>query len=205
MFNKKTLLSMLAVSSLVIAACGTNGDDVGTDVIPPAEEQEETTTDDTADDTSVDEAIEPIDDYENVTITPEEAFDIYMDKYPNAKVTEVELEKDMGEFVYEVEGYEGTTEYELKIDPADGNITKESIDTDNDIDETEITRDHVAKVINLVNQAFSEVEDDATLKEWKIESDDGIVKLEVELNINGLGDQERTYNVDTGELIELDD
>jgi hypothetical protein len=30
------------------------------------------------------------------------------------------------------------------------------------------------------------------------------VKLEVELDVDGFDDQERTYNIETGELLEID-
>lgn len=200
MFKKRTLLSLLAVSSLALAACGMDEDGIEVDPTPPVEELEETT-----DDATNEETQDPADDYANLTIKPEEAYDIYLDEYPDAQVTQVQLDQDMGSFVYKVEGFEGTTEYEIKINPIDGSITDVNTDMDSDMDEMEITRDHVVKVMDLVDMALADAEEGAELKEWTLDEDDGIMKLEVELDTGGLGDQERTYNVDTGELIEIDD
>lgn len=196
MFKKKRLLSLVAVSSLALAACGTTDDSSDADdATPPVAEQEDTTSENPTDD---------VKNEENETMDPVEAFDIFLDKYPNAKVTQIELEKDMDSFQYKVEGFEENTEYELKIDPTDGAIIKESIDTDDDHDDGEITREQTEKITGLVDQALADVEEDATLKEWQLDVDDGIVKLEIELNKPGLEDIEYKFNVDTGELIEKD-
>ena len=87
----------------------------------------------------------------------------------------------------------------------DSSIIKESTDTDDDQDEMEITREQVAKVMDLVDLSLSEAGEDAKLKEWTIDGDDGMVKLEVEMDTDGLADMEYTYNIETGELIEKDD
>ena len=210
MMNKKLLkklqISLVSLSAIsLLAACG---NDTNTDsTTPPVEEQEETTTEESSTDGEQEVVETPnTGDYANLTVKPEEAFDVYRDKYPNAKITQVQLDQDMGNFVYKVDGFEGTTEYELKIDPMDATILKEDTDTDkdDDLDEMEITREQVEKVMDLVDKALSEAEDGATLKEWTIDADDGLVKLEVELDVDGFDDQERTYNIETGELLEID-
>lgn len=201
MFEKKTFLSIFAVSALALTACGTSGEVTDSDTTPPAvEEQEEDTS---TDDVTTEETTETADDYMNITIQPEEAFDIYQDKYPDVTITQIQLDKDMGSYVYKVEGFEGTTEYELKIDPIDGAILKEDMDTDDDIDEA-ITRENVTKVKALVDQALADIGDDAKLEEWTLDMDDGIAKLEIEFDKKGMDDEEHTYNVETGELIEID-
>lgn len=208
MFKKNTLLSLLAVSALALTACGTDDMDPDTPM-PAVEEQEDTSTDDaTTDETTeeTDAAAETpaADDYASLTLQPEEAFDIYQDKYPNATITQIQLDKDMGSYVYKVEGFEGTMEYELKIDPMDGAILKEDIDTEDDMDDLAITREHVEKVMALVDQALADAGDGAMLEEWTLDMDDGIAKLDIDLDKTGMDDEERTYNVDTGELIEID-
>lgn len=200
MIKKKTLLSLVALSSLALAACDTTDDmnDNDTNTTPPVEEP----ADDTADDTTGDTTDEKTD---NVTFLPEEVYDVFLDKYPNAVVTKIQLDKKTNGYEYEVQGFEGDTEYELKIDPNDGSILKDKSEKDNDIDEKEITRDQVLKVLDLVDAALAEAGAEATLKEWTIDEDDGIVKLEVEMDIDGLDDPEYSYNVETGELIDKDD
>ena len=147
MMNKKLLkklqISLVSLSAVgLLAACG---NDTNTDsTTPPVEEQEETTTEESSTDGEQEVVETPnTGDYANLTVKPEEAFDVYRDKYPNAKITQVQLDQDMGNFVYKVDGFEGTTEYELKIDPMDATILKEDTDTDkdDDLDEMEITRE----------------------------------------------------------------
>lgn len=205
MFKKNTLLSLLAVSALALTACGTDDAEPDT-TMPVVEEQEDTTTDETTTDEGTDADVETpkADEALNLTLQPEEAFDIYQDKYPNATITQLQLDKDMGSFVYKVDGFEGNMEMELKIDPMDGTVLKEETDTDDDMDDAAITREHVTKVIELVEQALTEAGDGAQIKEWTLDMDDGIAKLEVELDKKGMDNEERTYNVDTGALIEID-
>lgn len=201
---KKLQIGLISLSAVgLLAACGNSTDTDNTK--PPVEKQEENTTEESSTDVEEEVVETPNnDDYTNLTVKPEEAFDVYQDKYPNAKITQVQLDQDMGNFVYKVDGFEGTTEYELKIDPMDGTILKEDTDKDDDLDEMEITREQVEKVMDLVDKALSEAEDGASLKEWTIDADDGLVKLEVELDLDGFDDQEHTYDIETGELLEID-
>lgn len=140
-----------------------------------------------------------------VDIKPEEAFDIYMEKYPNTQVKKVELDKEMGEFVYQVEGFDDTMEYEIDIDPSNGDIIKESTDRDDDRDNVAITRADVARVEALVDKALADSGEGAELENWNVEVDDGIVELEVEVDEKGFGSREYKYNVKTGELLKIDD
>ncbi len=193
MIKKKTLLSLLTIGTFALTACDTVDDVVDMDLDPTTEQTDETTKETTADD------------YANVTVQPEEVFDIFLDNYPNTKITQIQLDKDMGSFVYKVEGFEGDTEYELEINPVDSTIVREDMDTEFDgIDDLEITREHAEKVMDLVDQALADAEADTTVKEWTLDMDDGIAKLEVELDQPGFDDIEYTFNVDTGEIIERD-
>lgn len=191
MFKKKTLLSLLTVGMLGLTACSTNDGDIDVDdPNPVVEEQEET-----------DVAAK---DYEEILVSPEEAFDIYMDKHPTTLVKKVQLDKDLGKFVYKVEGFEENMEYELKIDSMDGSVIKEYSEADHDMDEMEITRDHVMKVVALIDEALTDAGPEAKIEEWTIEMDDGITQLDIEIDKKGLENEERTYNVDTGKLVEID-
>lgn len=201
MFKKKTLLSLLAVVTLTLTGCSTNNGEVDVaDTTPAVEEQEETVTEET----TTEETDVSASEYDNVKITPAEAFDIYMDKHPTTLVKKVQLDKDLGNFVYKVEGFEANMEYELKIDPIDGSIIKEHSESDNDMDEMEIKRDHVMKVATIVDEALTDAGPDAKVEEWTIEMDDGIPQLDIEIDKKGLENEERTYNVDTGQLVEID-
>lgn len=215
---KKILLinlqrGLIALSTIgLLVACGTDANETEPETTMPAiEEQEETTTDteEAADETSTAEKQEAAnspttDAYANISIQPEEAFDLYLNQYPNAAITQIQLDKEDGVYVYEVEGFEGSTEYELKIHSVDATILKEDIDTDDDTDDQPLTREQVAKVKALVDQALTDAGEGSTLEEWELAIDDGIAKLEVDVDKQDGEDEERTYNVDTGELLEID-
>lgn len=219
MFRKKIFLPiMLLILALSLVACTTDTVEPDSETVP-VEDSEDTTgddpvadgtedVDDSADESTADNTEDPSpseDVYGNIQIKAEEAFDIYMEKYPTTKVKKIQIEKEMGKYIYEVEGFEGNKEYEIKIDSTDGTITKDHVETDDDMDDMEITRANVEKVAAIVEKALSEVGEDAVLEEWTIEFDDGIVELEVEIDGAGFDNQERTYNVETGQLIEIDD
>ena len=206
MFKKKIFLPIIIlVLVLSLAACTADNDDTGLDT-PPVDDQEEIL--DGEDDGLVDD-VEDTDitanNYEDLVVVPEEAFDIFIDKYPSVKVNKIKLDRDMGIYYYKIEGFLDTSEYEVKIDPIDGSIIKEEIENDDDMDEVEISRDHIAKIKALVDKALHETAEDAVLDEWTVEMNNGIVELEVEIKREGLDEIERTYNLDTGELIDLDD
>lgn len=206
MFNKKWFLPLMLVLLLSLTACTTNDVDSKPDTdAPPVEDAEQPSGDDEA--PIIDNKDEDVlvDEYTNIKIKPEEAFDIFMEKYPTTKITKVKLDKEMGKFVYNLEGFERNKEYEVKIDSVNGNIIKEYMETDDDMDEMEITRVNVEKIIDLVEKAMAEAGVDAKLEEWTLDTDDGRVKLEVEMDKKGFGDLEYTYDVETGELIEIDD
>lgn len=213
MFKKKLLLPiMILVIVLSLVACTSDDPDPSMDTTP-VEDEDQGTDDNSTEDESTEETPEEdievddvsTDEYANIKVKPEEAFDTFMEKYPNSKVKKVQLDKDMGSFIYKVEGFEGNMEYEIKIDPIEGIITKEDTESDDDMDDMPITRANVEKVQAIVDKAMAEAGEGAKLEEWTVEEDDGRVELEIEIDRKGFDDQERVYDVETGELIEIDD
>lgn len=203
-------LSML-ILVLSLTACATDDSDPqpATSDTPPVEDQEQArdetdTVDEAPVDPNMDEDISA-NEYMNVKVRPEEAFDIFMERYQNAKVEKIQLDKDDGIFIYEIEGFEGNKEYEVKINSMDGEIIKEDVETDEDMDDIEITRAQVEKVMDIVDKALKDAGEGSKLDEWTLEMDDGIAELEIEIDKKDTDDEERTYNVETGELIEIDD
>ena len=211
MFKKKILLPFMIVLALTLTACTTDTvepDNVKPDTEPVEEKKVEEEKEETTDEVPVKDTKEEdivAGEYGDVKIKPEEAFDTYMEKYPDTKVKKVKIDKEMGQYVYKIEGFDRDKEYEVKIDTIDGTITKDYVENDDDMDDIEITRVDVEKVMTLVDQALTEVGEDAVLEEWTIEVDDGIIELEVEIDKKGLGDLEYRYNVETGKLIEIND
>lgn len=208
MHKKRIFLPLMIVLILLLTACTTDNINPKPNTnTPPVENQEQTTGDTAKDGTTVDnnkDADISKNEYKNIKIKPEEAFDIYMEKYPNTKVKELQLDKEKDQYIYKVKGFEGNKEYEVKIDPINGTIIKEYTETDRDKDHKEIIRANVEKVMAMVDKAITDSGEDSSLEEWTIDIDDGKVKLEVEINKKGLENEERTYDVETGELLDID-
>ncbi len=217
MFRKRIVLPLILILALTLTACTTDdGMDPNTSPDEDVVVEDETLVDepDLEEEASDDPVVEePVldagqaDDYSALTIKPEEAFDIYMEEYPATTVKEVQLDRDMGQYVYKIEGYDAEKEYEIKIDPISGDILKRDEDMDilDDDDLEEVTREDTEKVAALVDEALLAAGADAVLDEWSLELDDGRTELEVDIERSGLDNIEYTYNVETGQLIEIDD
>ena len=169
MFKKKVFLPLLVILALALTACTTDDGETNpdTDTTAPVEDQDQTTeNEETSEDeeipadqdkTTEDEEATDLSSDEDtaIKIKPEEAFDIYMGKYPNTKVKKFELDTDYGLYVYEIKGYDNEKRYELKIDTTNGDLVKEDIDLDNDNDKQgEITRVDVEKVQAMVDKTL---------------------------------------------------
>lgn len=141
-------------------------------------------------------------------IAPEEAWDIFMKKYPEAKIKQIELDKENTSNQYKIEGVIGQKEYELKIDAYTGEIikSKEEVDDDQPKIKQWIKREGLDQIDAFVNKALEwtkeEKNDAYELWEWELEAETSYLKLEIELK-NEAGQKIKfKYNLDTGELLE---
>ena len=129
----------------------------------------------------------------NVKLTAKEAADVLLAKYPNAKIKDISFDSDT--FEYEVTGIEGTTEYELEINPETGDIIRESQESENE--KFFLSDEQILKVEKLLEVAVNHSGNDFKVNEYDISFDDGICELEIELrNANG-AEVEYRYDVDT--------
>ena len=212
MFKKFKVLSAVMVLSLGLMACGTNDDpEIPVDGPPVMETPSEGDTTQTP---SVDNPVDTPTDVEtpgNTTnneietiMSAVEIFDKYTTEYPDLMFEELSLDKELNGYVYKIDAYDATSEHEFKINANDGSLIKK--DTDNDSDSSgEITKEHVDKINSFVDQALADAGNDATLDEWTLSHDDGMVKIEIEVKLSMLNDMEYTYDVNTGTLIEKED
>ncbi|NLY21212.1 MAG: hypothetical protein GXZ08_08025 [Tissierellia bacterium] len=131
------------------------------------------------------------------------AYNIFTTAHPNAKVTEISFEKDDGVYVYEIEGIEGKTKYEMKIDKNTGEIIKDRKDGIAKQGDTKKTFDlsEVKSVEYLLNQGLKNAGKDDKVKEWKLSIDDGKLVFDIEL-FSGL---EIEVNGLSGEIMDIDD
>ncbi len=202
--KKWLLVAMLVlVVSLAFVGCTKN-----TDNVPPKKPDLEDQLEDKADDTKdkVDDIAENVEDdlrdmtYDDIKVTPEEAFDQFMELYPDATINKFELDKELLEYEYVIEGYDLKHEYEVKINPVNSEIISNDLEAIEDDDEKgEITKDHLAKIDSIIGKAKQEDGSDSKLDEWNISIKKGTVIMEVEI-----GAAEYAYEMDTEELIEMD-
>lgn len=189
--KKKWLLSLVLVMvlSVVAVGCTDNIEDKVDKVVDDAKE-------------SVDDATEDVrkTTYNDIKFTPEEAFDKFMELHPEAKIESLDLDKGLMDYQYVVEGYDTENEYEVKINPVNGEVISDKTEmAELDDENGEITKEHLAKVDSLIDKAKAEDASDSELDEWDISVDDGRVVIDIKI-----GTIEYSYDMDTEELIEKD-
>lgn len=198
MLKKIWFLSLILLLGLSLTACTESPS-------PTVDNEEQTPIVDEVEKTEAQDGKTSINiGYDDIKLSPIEAYEIYIEKYPNAKVTQVQLDKDLGSYVYKIEGIDNNKEYEISLNPVTGKIIKEDTDMEVDNDDNgEITKSHVEKIENLVNMALKDSGEASKVDEWSLEFDDGRIILEVEIDKKGL-DDEYKYDVETETLIEKD-
>lgn len=123
-------------------------------------------------------------DYQDIKLSIYDAYDIFKDKYPNAKINEIELYLKNNTYIYEIEGYEGNSKYELKIEAFSKDIIKEEKEAKTDQigeikkDKLETPEADLKKVIEETSPAY-------ILKEYELKAKKDYLELEIELiNVN---------------------
>lgn len=129
----------------------------------------------------------------NVKLTAKEAADVLLAKYPNAKIKDISF--DVDSFEYEVTGIDGTTEYELEINPETGDIIRESQENENE--KLFLSDEQILKVEKLLEIAVNHSGNAFKVTEYDISFDDGICELEIELKNADGAQVEYKYDVDT--------
>ena len=203
--KKKWLLSLvlIIVLSLGLVACTNDADDTQTGD-PDLEDKVDDTAEDAKD--SVDDTVKDTEDnlrdmnYEDIKIRPEEAFDKFMELHADTKIKQFDLDKELREYQYVIEGYDNENEYEVKMNPMDGEVLSDDTQAlDMDDENIEITKEHISKVDSIIDKAKKEDGSDSELDEWSVSVEDGKVVIDIEIGVT-----EYSYDMETEELIEDD-
>lgn len=136
--------------------------------------------------------------YEDIKLSPSEAFDIYIEKFPNTIVKEIELK--LNQLVYEVEGYDEERKYELDIDAVTGHILEIEIKFFKGTYD-QITREVTEKINPMVKQALKDAGEGSQLYEYELDIEDRRLELEVKITLANGQYANHKYDLDTGELI----
>ena len=135
-----------------------------------------------------------------------DAVKVFTDKYPNASIEEISFEKEMSGDEYEIEGFDETHEYELKISAIDGSIIKEEAEKDRTTNNQAIDLSLLSKVDELIESALKDAGPDYYLDSYSVDFEEtgSFNQLEIEVKTQAGKDIEYEYNLETGELIEKD-
>ena len=190
---KKSLLPLMVVLSVSLLATGCANDADKTNEPQQTTEEGKDVVDETVKDTE-DEARSI--NYQDIKVTPDQAFDKFMELHPNTQIKEIDLDKELTEYQYVVEGHDDKNAYEVKINPVDGEIISDDEELFSEEEErAEITKGHLAKVDSIIEKAKKEDGSDSELDEWNISSEDGKVVMDVEIGL-----MKYSYDIDSEKL-----
>ena len=137
-----------------------------------SEQQEETTT---SEKTSA------------VAVSLEKVTTAFEKKYPEAKITSLQLDTDFGRYFYEIEGVDQQKEYQVEVNAETGEFTKEKVETlDADEQNGVKMQEEALDLTNIISreQATTLAEKEAKVgqaTDWKLEKELGITYWEVKV------------------------
>ncbi|OTP34497.1 lipoprotein [Enterococcus faecalis] len=122
-----------------------------------------------------------------VAVSLEKVTTAFEKKYPEAKITSLQLDTDFGRYFYEIEGVDQQKEYQVEVNAETGEFTKEKVETldadeQNGIKMQEEALD-LTKIISR-EQATTLAEKAAKVgqaTDWKLEKELGITYWEVKV------------------------
>lgn len=113
--------------------------------------------------------------------------DSIWEKYPEAKITSLQLDTDFGRYFYEIEGVDQQKEYQVEVNAETGEFTKEKVETlDADEQNGVKMQEEALDLTNIISreQATTLAEKEAKVgqaTDWKLEKELGITYWEVKV------------------------
>lgn len=95
-------------------------------------------------------------------------------------INEIKLEMENGIYVYQINGYNGNQEIETDIDANTGNIVKNEVDTDDDIDQQVIELANIITPQEAMEKALQNA-GAGFVKEWELDLENGRTVYKVDL------------------------
>lgn len=222
--NKKTIIvAATLATSLMLAACGndTNDDEMVTSTESSSEMMQSSESMDTSSimesdassmssmessSESSDMATSSTKGIENkeFDISMEQAVDKFEETFENAKLTSIAIDKDSGNYIYEIEGFNDKNEVEINIDAMSGDIVKQDTDDRDDvIDDDVLELEGIITPQEAMKTAIDKV-GSGYAKEWSIDSKDGKVYYEVDVEGSNQDDDDVHIDAKTGDFIGFD-
>lgn len=122
-----------------------------------------------------------------VAVSLEKVTTAFEKKYPEAKITSLQLDTDFGRYFYEIEGVDQQKEYQVEVNAETGEFTKEKVETlDPDEQNGVKMQEEALDLTNIISreQATTLAEKEAKVgqaTDWKLEKELGITYWEVKV------------------------
>ena len=122
-----------------------------------------------------------------VAVSLEKVTTAFEKKYPEAKITSLQLDTDFGRYFYEIEGVKQKKEYQVEVNAETGEFTKEKVETlDADEQNGVKMQEEALDLTNIISreQATTLAEKEAKVgqaTDWKLEKELGITYWEVKV------------------------
>ena len=122
-----------------------------------------------------------------VAVSLEKVTTAFEKKYPEAKITSLQLDTDFGRYFYEIEGVDQQKEYQVEVNAETGEFTKEKVETlDADEQNGVKMQEEALDLTNKITreQATTLAEKEAKVgqaTDWKLEKELGITYWEVKV------------------------
>lgn len=122
-----------------------------------------------------------------VAVSLEKVTTAFEKKYPEAKITSLQLDTDFGRYFYEIEGVNQQKEYQVEVNAETGEFTKEKVETlDADEQNGVKMQEEALDLTNIISreQATTLAEKEAKVgqaTDWKLEKELGITYWEVKV------------------------
>lgn len=122
-----------------------------------------------------------------VAVSLEKVTTAFEKKYPEAKITSLQLDTDFGRYFYEIEGVDQQKEYQVEVNAEKGEFTKEKVETlDADEQNGVKMQEEALDLTNIISreQATTLAEKEAKVgqaTDWKLEKELGITYWEVKV------------------------
>lgn len=122
-----------------------------------------------------------------VAVSLEKVTTAFEKKYPEAKITSLQLDTDFGRYFYEIEGVDQQKEYQVEVNAETGEFTKEKVETlDADEQNGVKMQEEALDLTNIISreQATTLAEKEAKVAQatdWKLEKELGITYWEVKV------------------------
>lgn len=215
--KKILFLCLTLLLSITLAACGTSDDsnteNNATDDSDTTENADDNNADTNTDDantndenndTSENDAV----DLTNASLSVEDAINAFQEKFPDTRVSSIQLDEERGELVYDIDGFDDSSEYSAEINQSGEIIAEEQEQQDADDRYEELKLDDYITAEEALSTASEAPETEGiTARSWSLEFENG--SPEYEINFEDMGSQEVDVYIDaeSGEQlhVEVDD